>query len=201
MELRSGKTHVADGAKQCSNRTVDGDLDFMAKALRTLSGLDKPPAVMVQPSRMHEIRHNTYFGFSVVIALYFGWCVYDRWAGPLPSQIKSGRILSELPVALGDKLRVRIELTRYRVCQRQFWWMIQDHAGNRRRFSEPPIEAIGHTGPDSFNQDFPIPTDLEPGPGAKLRIVWSWQCPENLIEAISPVTTVLKDIPFEIAPK
>lgn len=200
MDIKSGKTHVAESSSQCTNRTVDGDLEFLAKSLRTLAEIDKSPPAVVQPTRMSELRHNLYAGMATLLYLYVGYCMYDRWLGVLPTKVTSVQVLSEFPVQLGDKLRVRFELTRYKTCQRSFWWIMQDHSGNRRRFIEPPMDGIGHPGPDAFNQDFPVPTDLDPGP-AKLRIVWSWSCPENLLEAVYPVVLVLKDVPFEIAPK
>ena len=167
----------------------DPHAEFYARALHTLVG--KLTSRLVLAWRVANI---TLVAMALVVLTWGAIQVEDR-AVPVEPRTP---VLLTASVPPGGKIKVRFELTRRRVCAVDTSAMVFDGADEPHALVTEHRDAGGLIGPDHFTRAFPVPSGAAPGP-ARLRVVWSYVCPGNYAQVLSPIPLVFPDMTFTIA--
>ena len=171
---------------------LDPHAEFYAKALAILvsdlATQARQPLLLVW--RLSNI-------VLVLIALaVLGWGVLQIEDRTLPVQLGTTRLLTPT-VAPGGKLRVRYTLLRLRACAVDIGASVFDGADELHSLVTEHRDASGPIGFDHVVRSFSVPPDAVPG-HARLRVVWSYVCPGNYAQVLSPLPLVFPDLPFTI---
>ncbi len=99
-------------------------------------------------------------------------------------------------VVAGEKLRVVVDIQRYRRCTYSITWSITDSAHTVHN-SGPVIErAPGPPGHDSYAHPYETPKDMASGP-ATLRVTLRGDCDDNYFDNWVPRTVDMPPVQFE----
>lgn len=149
------------------------------------------------------IRRPVAFGYHVAVGtlvtlalLVVVWGALQIHNRRIPVANVEATLLTPTAAPLG-RIGVHYELDRLEVCAVDIQTSIIDGAGELRPLVTLHRDVAGPTGHDRFSRSWQIPQEAAPGP-ALLRVGWSYTCPGNYTEALSPLPLALPDLPFTI---
>lgn len=168
---------------------LDRDAEVYARALALVLRIGQP-LVMVYHAAIVLL-----VAMAIALLAFIAWQASDR---AVPVRLRAVALLTPT-VQPGGRIRVRYALRRLRICGVDLAATIFDGADEAHPLVTVHRDVSGPLGADGFTRSFAVPADARPG-RARLREAWSYSCPGNYAQVLSPVALPLPDLAFTISP-